>query len=177
MKFKRNPTASPVFNKTSPASQDKMTTQEKYTQGMDNIISYIEENPDANKEDIRGLVIKHNRSLEGMDLKSSKNFTHAKIPVTHAWKFLPKNQKPDKEIKVDDKPTMLVGGAVKPGTIEEAERRFGSAIAPLNDPAKQRERDLFYQKNRIGATTTTYLDLEQNPIPKKRFKMPGFGKK
>ena len=93
MKFKRNTSASPIFSKQSPARQDNMTTQEKYTQGMDNIVSYIEENPNANKEDIRDLVIKHNRSLEAMNLKSSKNFTNAKIPVSHAWKFLPKDKK------------------------------------------------------------------------------------
>jgi hypothetical protein len=153
--------STPIKNK-----KGKMTTRQYYRQGMDAIINYIKENPGVNKEDVRDLVIKHNRSLEGMDLKSSKNFTHAKIPVSHAWKFLPKDKKPVEKVDTDKESQYYYRGAVKPGTIEEAERRFGSAIAPLSDPARQAARDKFYQESTID-----------NPILKTGFKLPGFGKR
>ena len=59
-------------------------------------------------------------------------------------------------------------------TIEEAERRFGSAIAPLSDPARQAARDRFYQQSAVDSDPTV---IQPPPIYKKGFKMPGFGKR
>ena len=180
---------------------------EKKMEGMNQVFDAIQSG--ANKEQVTQIVRDHNRSLYGKlgDLIRTKvdKGANAKISLNEAFDYMPKDKKPVENIKTDDKPTMMVGGAVKPGTIEEATRRFGSAVAPLDDPAKQAARDKFYEDNRIGTTTTTYLsdvgivpkaaygnidqgggvqtykeyakEIDETPIQRKGFKMPGFGRK
>ena len=206
MKFKKNPSASPIFSKTSPARQEvdppasetefqqidiynqlydkqapeirqdlgrkaegAVTTIEKKNEGLQLVFDAIKSG--ADKKEITKIVREHNRDLYGSvrsgEVVQHKGFANAKIGLKEAFSYIPKEkEKTVEKVKTDEESQYYYRGAVKPGTIEEAERRFGSAIAPLNDPAKQAERDLFYQQSTID-----------NPILKKGFKMPGFGKR
>jgi hypothetical protein len=206
MKFKRNPSASPVFSKTSPTRQEvdppvsetefqqidiynqlydrqapkiredlgrkakgALTTIEKKNEGMQRVFEAIKSG--ADKKEITKIVREHNRDLYGSvrsgEVVKHKGFANAKIGLKEAFSYIPKEkEKPVEKVSTGEESQLYYAGAMKPGTIEEAEMRFGSAIAPLSDPAKQAARDLFYQQSAID-----------NPIPKKGFKMPGFGKR
>ena len=221
MKFKRNPSASPVFSKTSPARQEvdptasetefqqidiynqlynrqapeiredlgkkaegAVTTIEKKNEGMQRVFEAIKSG--ADKKEITKIVREHNRDLYGSvrsgEVVKHEGFANAKIGLKEAFSYIPK-EKPVEKVSTDEESQLYYAGAMKPGTIEEAERRFGSAIAPLNDPAKQAARDLFYQQSTIDSNpqeiTIDNISYKPglNPIPKKGFKMPGFGKR
>jgi len=223
MKFKRNPSASPVFSKTSPARQEvdppasesefqqidiynqlynrqapeiredlgrkakgAVTTIEKKNEGMQLVFDAIKSG--ADKKEITKIVREHNRDLYGSvrsgEVVKHKGFANAKIGLKEAFSYIPKEkEKPVEKVNTGEESQLYYTGAVKPGTIEEAERRFGSAIAPLNDPAKQAARDLFYQQSAIDSSpqeitkdNVSYKPVS-NPLLKKGFKMPGFGKR
>ena len=223
MKFKRNPSASPVFSKTSPARQEvdppanetefqqidiynqlydrqapeirqdlgrkakgAVTTIEKKDEGMQRVFEAIKSG--ADKKEITKIVREHNRDLYGSvrsgEVVKHKGFANAKIGLKEAFSYIPKEkEKPVEKESTGEESQLYYAGAMKPGTIEEAERRFGSAIAPLNDPAKQAARDLFYQQSAIDSNpqeiikdNVSYKPVS-NPLLKKGFKMPGFGKR
>ena len=224
MKFKRNPSASPVFSKTSPARQEvdppanetefqqidiynqlydrqapevreelgrkargAVTTIEKKNEGMQRVFEAIKSG--ADKKEITKIVREHNRDLYGSvrsgEVVKHKGFANAKIGLKEAFSYIPEKEK-EKTVEKEstgEESQLYYAGAMKPGTIEEAERRFGSAIAPLNDPAKQAARDLFYQQSAIDSNpqeiikdNVSYKPVS-NPLLKKGFKMPGFGKR
>ena len=222
MKFKRNPSASPVFSKTSPARQEvdppanetefqqidiynqlydrqapeirqdlgrkaegAVTTIEKKNEGMQRVFEAIKSG--ADKKEITKIVREHNRDLYGSvrsgEVVKHKGFANAKIGLKEAFSYIPEKEKPVEKESTGEESQLYYAGAMKPGTIEEAERRFGSAIAPLNDPAKQAARDLFYQQSAIDSNpqeiikdNVSYKPVS-NPLLKKGFKMPGFGKR
>ena len=223
MKFKRNPSASPVFSKTSPARQEvdppanetefqqidiynqlydrqapeirqdlgrkargAVTTIEKKNEGMQRVFEAIKSG--ADKKEITKIVREHNRDLYGSvrsgEVVKHKGFANAKIGLKEAFSYIPKEkEKPVEKESTGEESQLYYAGAMKPGTIEEAERRFGSAIAPLSDPARQAARDLFYQQSAIDSNpqeiikdNVSYKPVS-NPLLKKGFKMPGFGKR
>ena len=175
--FKEIDAYNKVYNRVAPEIREDLgrkaegavTTIEKKNEGLQLVFDAIKSG--ANKKEITEIVRNYNRDLYGLmksgEIVKHKNFAGIpRISLNEAFSYIPKKEKTVEKVKTDEESKYYYRGAVKPGTIEEAERRFGSAIAPLNDPAKQAARDLFYQQSTID-----------NPILKKGFKMPGFGKR
>ena len=65
-----------------PKSEKKYAIQ-AHEEGLKKIEEYLINNPDATKEDVRDLIIKHNQSLKGQKFKD-KGLAKAKINLNHA---------------------------------------------------------------------------------------------
>ena len=168
-------------------AEGALTTIEKKDEGMQLVFDAIKSG--ADKEEITKIVREHNRDLYGSvrsgEVVKHKGFANAKIGLKEAFSYIPEKEKekPVEKESTDEESQYYYRGAMKPGTIEEAERRFGSAIAPLSDPARQAARDLFYQQSAIDSNPQEIIKDNVsykpvlNPLLKKGFKMPGFGKR
>ena len=158
-------------------AEGAVTTIEKKNEGLQLVFDAIKSG--ANKEEITNIVREYNRDLYGLmksgEIVKHKGFTGIpRISLNEAFSYIPKKEKTVEKVKTDEESQYYYRGAMKPGTIEEAERRFGSAIAPLSDPARQAARDRFYQQSAVDSAPTV---IQPPPIYKKGFKMPGFGKR
>ena len=218
MKFKRNPSASPVFSKTSPARQEvdpqasetefqqidiynqlydrqapeirqdlgrkaegAVTTIEKKNEGMQRVFEAIKSG--ADKKEITKIVREHNRDLYGSvksgEVVQHKGFANARIGLKEAFSYIPKSTKTE-TVKTSETPDAEESGYVftlPSENLEYAQKKWGlGALSPELD----KQRGDYYRKHSIWSSEPTESGESakiNNPIPKKGFKMPGFGKR
>ena len=223
MKFKRNPSASPVFSKTSPTRQEvdpqasesefqqidiynqlynrqapeiredlgrkakgAVTTIEKKNEGMQLVFDAIKSG--ADKEEITKIVREHNRDLYGSvksgEVVQHKGFANARIGLKEAFSYIPESAKTE-TVKTETVKTPETSDAEESGyvftlpseNLEYAQKKWGlGALSPELD----KQRGDYYRKHSIWSSEPTESGESakiNNPIPKKGFKMPGFGKR
>ena len=218
MKFKRNPSASPIFSKTSPARQevdpqasenefqqidiynqlyDKVSTEvredlgrkaegavttiEKKNEGMQRVFEAIKSG--ADKKEITKIVREHNRDLYGSvesgEVVRHKGFPNARIGLKEAFGYMPETVdkttrvEEKKEEKRDDVPREKWDDNLtitdQEGNITGRVIKNPNYIPNFKGPVSElKETNEYILSRNIS---------QNNPIPKKGFKMPGFGKR
>ena len=218
MKFKRNPSASPVFSKTSPTRQEvdppasetefqqidiynqlydrqapeirqdlgrkaegAVTTIEKKNEGMQLVFDAIKSG--ADKKEITKIVREHNRDLYGSvesgEVVKHKGFADARIGLKEAFGYMPKTVdkttrvEEKKEEKRDDVPREKWDDNLtitdQEGNITGRVVKNPNYIPNFKGPVSElKETNEYILSRNIS---------QNNPIPKKGFKMPGFGKR
>ena len=218
MKFKRNPSASPIFSKTSPARQEvdpqasenefqqmdiynqlynkvstevredlgrkaegAVTTIEKKNEGMQRVFEAIKSG--ADKKEITKIVREHNRDLYGSvesgEVVQHKGFPNARIGLKEAFGYMPETVdkttrvEEKKEEKRDDVPREKWDDNLtitdQEGNITGRVIKNPNYIPNFKGPVSElKETNEYILSRNIS---------QNNPIPKKGFKMPGFGKR
>ena len=225
MKFKRNPSASPIFSKQSPARQDEVnptvsedgtstyqepskidiynqlydkvstevredlgrkakgavTTIEKKDEGMQRVFEAIKSG--ADKEEVAKIVRQHNRDLYGSvksgEVVQHKGFPNARIGLKEAFGYMPETV--DKTIRVEEK---------KEEKRDDVPREKWDDNLTITDQEGNITGRVIKNPNYIPNFKGPVSELKEtneyilsrnisqnNPIPKKGFKMPGFGKR
>jgi hypothetical protein len=144
-RVKENKAAAASYNSPIAKKEYAITA---YQKGVDQIKEFYKNNPNATREQIRDLIIAHNKSVSNTKFKDGK--AKAKISTDYAWSLRPKQEE----------------------TAETAETAEETTAEVVNPPTMQEMRQYYFNKETVGdlGETNPELTPERRAVVEKAVK-------